>query len=260
MGSPTARPDQFGPIRDTGIGSAWSIMVGEGGGLWHRASMTTVALAISDPDALSRLRGYIERRGFAAGDRLPPERALIDELGLTRGALRRALATLEREGAIWRHVGKGTFVAGAEETAAGLGRTMTPPRMMQARICIEPALAREAALHATARDMAEMGRVLDRAEAAGSWPDYEAQDDAFHRAVAEACDNALLVALFDELNTVRRAVAWGAVARRSARPPADHTSHAEHRRIIAAIAGRDAEEASVAMRRHLKSVADRLFP
>lgn len=222
--------------------------------------MGALATAIADPDALSRLRGYIERGGLGAGDRLPPERALIDELGLSRGALRRALATLEREGAIWRHVGKGTFVAGADAPGAELGRTMTPPRMMQARLCIEPALAREAALHATARDMAAMGRVLDRAEAAASWPDYEAQDDAFHQAVAAACDNALLAALFDELNAVRRAVTWGAVARRSARPPSDHTSHAEHRRIAAAIAERDAEEAAARMRGHLKSVSDRLFP
>ena len=162
-------------------------------------------------DALERLRALIADGGYAPGDRLPPERELIERLGLGRAALRRALDQLERSGAIWRHVGKGTFIAGSEEATGDIARQMTPMRMMQARLCIEPALAREAAIHATAEAMAGIERILDRSEAAASWAEYEAQDDAFHRAVAEACDNALLVAAFDQLNRVRRAVAWGAV-------------------------------------------------
>ena len=63
---------------------------------------------------------WIPWRGFAAtfsmvaftqGVRLPPERHLTDELGMTRATLRKALGALERDGVIWRHVGKGTFVA-----------------------------------------------------------------------------------------------------------------------------------------------------
>jgi DNA-binding FadR family transcriptional regulator len=108
--------------------------------------------------------------------------------------------------------------------------------------------------------MAGMGRILGRSEAATSLAEYEAQDDAFHRAVAEAGENVLLVALFDQLNGVRRAVAWVAVRRTNAKPPADHSSFGEHRRIAAAIADRDADTAWQAMRGHLKSVSARLFP
>ena len=211
-------------------------------------------------DALERLRELSAEGGYAPGDRLPPERQLIERLGIGRAALRRALDRLERSGAIWRHVGKGTFIAGGEEATGDLARQMTPMRMMQARLCVEPALAREAAVHATAEAMARLDRVIDRSEAAASWVEYEAQDDAFHRTVAEAADNALLVALFDQLNGVRRAVAWGAVTRGNVKPPSDHSSFAEHRRIAAAIADRDADRAWGAMREHLKSVAARLFP
>ncbi len=189
-------------------------------------------------DALERLRALIADGGYAPGDRLPPERELIERLGIGRAALRRALDQLERSGAIWRHVGKGTFIAGSEEATGDIARQMTPMRMMQARLCIEPALAREAAIHATAEAMAGIERILDRSEAAASWAEYEAQDDAFHRAVAEACDNALLVAAFDQLNRVRRAVAWGAVSRKSTKPPADHSSFAEHRDIASAPSAR----------------------
>ncbi len=45
-------------------------------------------------------------------------------------------------------------------------------------------------------------------EEASSWAEYEVQDDLFHRAIAEASDNILLLSLFDQLNQVRRAVAW----------------------------------------------------
>ncbi len=60
-----------------------------------------------------RLRAYIAEGGFEPGMRLPPERELTETLGMTRNALRRALDALEREGALWRHVGKGTFVSSA---------------------------------------------------------------------------------------------------------------------------------------------------
>ena len=211
-------------------------------------------------DALERVRALIAGGGYVPGDRLPPERQLIEELGIGRSTLRRALDQLERSGAIWRHVGKGTFVTGGEEAVGDLARQMTPMRMMQARLCIEPALAREAAVHATAAAMATLERTVERAETAAAWAEYEAQDDAFHRAVAEAADNALLVAVFDQINRVRRAVAWGAVARRSVKPAPEHSSFAEHRRILAAIGARDADAAWQSMRDHLKSVAERLFP
>ena len=87
----------------------------------------------------------------------------------------------------------------------------------------------------------------DRAQAATSWSDYEACDDLFHKAVAEASDNALLVALFDHLNAVRRAVAGASVVRRTERPSEDHSSFAEHHRIAGAIEARDP---AAAPRRH----------
>ncbi|UCH74396.1 MAG: FadR family transcriptional regulator, partial [Rhodospirillales bacterium] len=166
--------------------------------------------------------------------------------------------------AIWRHVGKGTFVANHDgEAGAGslaeLGKQVTPVRMMRARLCIEPAIAREAAINASAEAVIRIKLAKDRAEQATSWADYEAQDDLFHRAVAEASDNILLLALFDQLNQVRRAVAWSSVVRQSARPPREHSSFQEHARIAVAIETRDPAAAQQAMRQHIGSVSARLF-
>jgi DNA-binding FadR family transcriptional regulator len=214
--------------------------------------------------ALACLRAHIRDEHYQPGDRLPPERTLTGTLGVSRGALRKAFEALEREGAIWRHVGKGTFIASADTGPAGtslveIGRQLTPFRMMRARLCIEPAIAREAAVNASAESMARMQAAMDRAAAASTWGEYEAHDDGFHRTIAEAADNLLLLTLFDQLNTVRRAVAWGAVDRASVKPPPDHPSFAEHAAIAAAVARRDRDGAHDAMRAHLRSVSARLF-
>ncbi|MCB2137125.1 MAG: FadR family transcriptional regulator [Rhodobacteraceae bacterium] len=213
--------------------------------------------------AENRLRAYIAEGGYKAGDRLPPERELTARFDMTRATLRKALDTLERDGLIWRHVGKGTFVSAQKPDVGGgfieLGRKLTPFRMMRARLTIEPALAREAAVNASGAAMTRMQVALERAHSASSWRDYEIQDDIFHRSVAEASDNLLLLALFDQLNQVRRAVAWGTVTRETVKPSSSHSSFAEHEAIAAAIAERNPEAAYDAMRLHLRSVSERLF-
>jgi len=214
-------------------------------------------------EAVDRLHAFIAEGGYGPGDRLPPERRLIEMLGLARAALRRALEHLERDGVIWRHVGKGTFVArsqdGGGDALSGIAHQMTPIRMMRARLCIEPAIAREAAVNASGEAIARINGATERARAAASWAEYERQDDLFHRAVAEATDNLLLIALYGNLNRVQRDVAWGSVERRSQRPPANHSSFAEHEAIAAAIRGHEPENAAQAMRQHLQSVSSRLF-
>lgn len=214
-------------------------------------------------EATERLRALIVDGKYTSGDKLPPERQLIDLLGVGRSALRQALDQLERDGTIWRHVGKGTFIASNSivptNLLSGLARQMTPIRMMRARLCIEPAIAREAAVQASGEAISRISGAVERAQAAASWLEYERQDDQLHRAVAEASDNLLLVALYDNLNRVQREVAWGGVTRTSSRPPKDHSSFAEHEAILKGIESRDQDAAYFAMRRHLKSVSARLF-
>lgn len=215
-------------------------------------------------DPVARLRSYITEGGFGLGVKLPPERHLTDELGMTRTTLRKALDVLEKDGLIWRHVGKGTFVSDGNQqqpngASVQLGRQLTPFRMMRARLVIEPSIAREAAFNATGEALLRMRQALDRARAASTWDTYEIEDDCFHRTVAEASDNLLLLSLFDQLNEVRLAVAWGTVERQTVRPSLDHPSFDQHEAIAAAIVGRDPHAAYEAMRSHLRSVSARLF-
>ncbi len=210
------------------------------------------------------LRQLIANGGYGPGDRLPPERELIVRLGISRSTLRKALDALEREGKIWRHVGKGTFIAAQSDlpgtgTLTELSQQVTPVQLMRARLSLEPALAREAAINASEEAVVRLKKARDKAVAAATWDEYEAQDDALHRAVADATGNVLLLSLFDQLNQVRRAVAWNTVVRSSKRPAKDHSSFAEHDALVAAIEARDPTAAHAAMRQHLGSVSSRLF-
>ena len=220
--------------------------------------------AVSREAAVKQLRELIASETYAPGDRLPPERELIVKLGLTRATLRKALETLEDEGRIWRHVGKGTFISSeAEASPVGalqeLARQITPIKMMRARIAIEPAITREAAINASSHALARINDARMKAVNAPTWDEYEEFDDLMHHQIALATDNMLLISLFDQLNQVRRAVAWGSVVRASIRPPEDHPSFAEHDRIAEAIEARDPNAAQEVMRKHLASVASRLF-
>jgi DNA-binding FadR family transcriptional regulator len=213
-------------------------------------------------DAVGALQALIDEGGYKPGDRLPAERELIQSLGMSRTLLRKALEVLEFRGLIWRHVGKGTFVAAgntSSPTITDLSNRTSPVHMMRARLSLEPALAREAAINASDEAVRRLEQARMSAESATSWDRYEKQDDAFHRSVAEATDNVLLLALFDQLNQVRRAVAWNNVVRSTERPPADHLSFEEHQVITEAIASRDPASAYAAMRAHLGSVSARLF-
>ena len=215
-------------------------------------------------DTVSALRALIKDGRYRPGDRLPSERDLIGRLGISRSSLRKAFDALEREGSIWRHVGKGTFVAsqGMQDGNGWLPdliEKVTPVKLVRARLSIEPAIAREAAINASEESVARIRNSRDLTINAATWDEYEVQDDLFHRALAQASENVLLLSLFDQLNAVRRGVAWNTVVRTSIRPPEKHSSFAEHDQIVSAIEARNPTAAHSAMRAHIGSVSDRLF-
>lgn len=211
---------------------------------------------------LVQLRAWLTRQDLAPGMRLPPERELSEILGVSRGELRKALAALEAEGQLWRHVGKGTFVGSRRMevmSLADIDRITNPAEVMRTRLLIEPMIAREAALNATPVHLEALRACVVRTRAATSWRHYETADNELHRLVAEATGNRLLLALFDALNAVRRAVVWGMLRSGNQKPPPDHHSFAEHDAIIAAIERRDMDGASRAMHLHLRAVQQKLI-
>jgi DNA-binding FadR family transcriptional regulator len=214
-------------------------------------------------DLAQRLRTLIDNAGYRHNDRVPPERELCERLGTTRNQLRKALAELEAQGRIWRHVGRGTFVGSRPvlnlKDVTYLRDQIKPGQVVAVRFTIEPELCRLAALHASKSDRDQMRLCADRCRTAEDWRTYEAWDNNLHHAIARATHNQLFLYFFETLNSVRRSIVWGQ-PRATLKPASDYSSFAEHDAIVSAIAARDADLAASWMVVHLRSVYSRVLP
>jgi DNA-binding FadR family transcriptional regulator len=199
-----------------------------------------------------RLRRRIMDGRYAMHARLPAERDLADELQVSRMTLRKALAVLEAEGRIWRHVGQGTFVgsnAPAGVRSALLGQMYAAPQeLLDACIVLEPAVAAQAAMSAHAADIEKMRSCLAKREAAVEPLLYELWDLALHRAIAEATHNPILVSLVKELNALKQTPEWKAHRGNTMTGARHRESKTFHRNIVQAIADRDPQRAYESMR------------
>lgn len=214
-------------------------------------------------EVVEQVKRFIAEQRLGHYQRLPPERQLCRQFGISRSSLRKALAEMEADGLIWRHVGRGTFTGSRPvhnlDDVAFLGKLANPVQMLDARLAIEPQLAQLAALYGTPADFEALHACNQRCRAAEDWRSYEAWDNNFHHAIAKATHNKVLLYLFDTLNIVRRSIVWGQL-RPNKGPASDHFSFDQHDAIHAAIAKRDATMAAASMRRHLRTVGERAAP
>ncbi len=194
--------------------------------------------------------------------KLPPERVLAEQLGISRTELRKALLVLEVEGVLKRKVGSGTYLVrlpgrrGNDSVTlriADLAERTGPQEAMMARLAIEPELARMAALNATQRQIRELRGLATSIRGASSWQAYEEQDSRFHDLIAEASGNSLLHEVHKVVNGVRLVVVWRRLDTSESGPPADYHSFDEHDDIVSALEAQKAAAAHDAMRRHLAS-------
>jgi DNA-binding FadR family transcriptional regulator len=208
---------------------------------------------------LTLLQAYLASTPLPDSGRLPPERELAEALGVSRAELRKALALLEAEGQLWRHVGKGTFLGARPLAAIGdvalLAHQAGAGGTLQARLVLEPQLAALAARHAMPPQLQAMQAAMEASRRPGlSWRGYEGQDARLHREIAAAAGNPLLLHLFDQLAAIRRVLTWNRPRQQPEGPPAGHPSFAEHEGIVAAITAGDAVAAEQRMHDHIAAV------
>ncbi|MDK4735160.1 FCD domain-containing protein [Rhizobium sp. CNPSo 3490] len=206
------------------------------------------------------LKDFIEAEGLEPGDRLPPERDLALKLGLPRTALRRMLSSLEKEGRLIRHVGRGTFIAGSGVGSSALRRPASsdgdtlrtyPAEVFEARLIIEPKIAALAALRATRQEVEEMQKSIARGNASESLSEFEKWDAVFHRIIVQAARNGLLASLYEGIHAVRAGNLWGKMKEQSLTSERMTAYIVSHQAILDAIKDRDSREAERNMYDHI---------
>lgn len=193
------------------------------------------------------------------GGKLPTERELASRFALPRNTVRKTLAQLEAEGAITRHVGRGTFLADAGGFPADSIAHTSPAELMEARLRLEPAMLELIVVNATPADFERMETCLDRAERGASLDDFEVWDAALHQALAAATHNRFMIRVFDMATAVRHQTEWGKLKDRVVTPERRITYQQEHRAIVEALRARDADAARAAMLTHLQHARRNLF-
>ena len=204
---------------------------------------------------LEQLRRSIEQGHFAPGDKLPPERDLARQLGVSRTTLREAVRVLEGERAVdVRRGSSGGIVV--------LQRASRPARMraqlkefdeiIDFRLAVEPMAARLAAARRTRADTAALTRALARLDelaahgAEGRFGEWLRADSDYHVLIGRIARNGLLlraieagrVGMFNPVGAV-----WGRL---------EEAAHAQHSEILDAIATGDEARAAGAMTTHIE--------
>lgn len=229
----------------------------------------TTAAADELPDAsgagaaaiATRLREAILGGRYGHGERLPAERDLTKHFGAARSTVREALRRLEETGLVARRAGSGTFVnhrAGPGED--DIADHTSPIELIDVRLAIEPDIARMAVINATARDLERLEAALGECEAAnGDREAFSQGDERFHRALAEATRNPLMIWLYGKINDVRGHAQWSEMKGKILTRSRIDEYNLQHRKLFEAIRGRDMDAAVQTIERHLEEAREDLL-
>lgn len=227
-------------------------------------------MRLSDKVA-EKLLALIQQKGLEVGDRLPAERNLAVELGVSRPSLREAIQKLASQGILVSRRGDGTYIQGVA-SAGWLENAIHPLAdllsidpsyrydILETRQALEGSTAYLAAQRATAQDKVRVRQFFDvmmQYQNKGSYELAARADAQFHLAIAEASHNVVLLqvmrSLFDvvlsSVATNRQTMLTGEQG------PVGDTLAQQHETLLVCIEKGDAEGARVAIVEHLGYVS-----
>ncbi len=209
------------------------------------------------------VRGLISRQALRPGSRLPPERELAVQIGVSRPTVRAGLRALAAMGIVIARHGAGTFIAETprleSEPLSFLAALhgFRREEIFEARRILEVSAAGLAAERATSEQMAAIADVVADQYASLSDPQaFLVHDIRFHRAVAAASGNPIVASLVEMVSALFYDERSKTAARATGQ---NHQEAAErHRQIYKAIRARKADRARTLMNEHLQSASAHL--
>jgi DNA-binding FadR family transcriptional regulator len=199
--------------------------------------------------------------GLVPGDRLPPQSALIEEYDVSLGTLREALSLLENQGVIRMKTGPGggPVVAAIDSRpiAMNMGLLLQRSRstfrqVVEARLELEPVIARVAARRIGPRDLSLLEASLERSsDSSGGAGAFVPHASGFHQIVAAATENPIFIATAQSLHRLTTPL--------NAFLPYDDERHREvqhaHEELLAAMRSHDGQLAQDVMTRDIEEFA-----
>lgn len=206
----------------------------------------------------------IVQQGLQAGSLFGTEAELLEQFQVSRPTLREGLRILEMQGVLTMRPGpKGGIIVtrpSVDVLAHSLSvllsiNNISFASVLQARLAIEPVLVRDAALHGTEEDFAQMQASIDRLEAAGTDAQgIYTENRTFHNLIAHAAHNQVLEVFW---STIRILASGEGSGLRYSETNRQHII-ASHRAILAALKARDANLAETLVIDHLRELEDLL--
>lgn len=206
-------------------------------------------------DIAALIRRDIANGTYHRHDRLPASRTLAEEYGVARNTLRDALGQLETEGLLETRPGSGTYVTyHRDEASAAAIANASPLELVDARFALEPHICRLCVLNGRREDFDRLDELCTRMEASVNDPEAFAEADTeYHRTLAEATRNALLIWIIRQINRVRSMEEWTRMRSATLGPEIITTYNTQHRQVLNAIRSREPERAATLMKEHLET-------
>jgi len=207
-----------------------------------------------------QIRNVIDQGSFVPGTRLPPERELAQQLGVSRPSLREALLALEIEGRVEVRMGSGVYVcavpSGGSTEPLVLGDS--PSELMQARSVLEGSIINLALARVTKPGLDKLKTWLDvmRQDVRRGHSPVDA-DRGFHVAIAEMTGNSVLARMVGELFDGRHGLISARLTDRTESARTWAAALREHEAIYQAFEARDPQEAVASMFWHLTASRER---
>jgi GntR family transcriptional repressor for pyruvate dehydrogenase complex len=207
---------------------------------------------------VEQLQDLILGKHLRSGNRLPGERELCEQFGVSRTVIREATKVLAQRGLLMIEPGRGTFVTLPAErdvarSIAFFIRAHDVPfsNLVEVRRALEPEIAELAAGRVTEAHLQRLQECIDVMERSLADPEaYVAADQDFHSALAEATGNDIFVAITGAI------IGFAQSARRLmfVVPEAPTRGQQYHRALLACLGSGDAAGARNAMLQHLAQV------
>ena len=219
-------------------------------------------IARSPEQVVSHVRGLIDRGKLRPGDRLPAERDLAVQLGVSRPTVRAGLRALAAMGVVRSKHGSGTYIQDGPPTLGSEPLSFlaalhgfTRDEMYEARRILEVGAAGVAAKRARPEHLATLADEVANLFASMDDPQgFLVHDINFHRAVAAATGNPIVAAVVEMISALyyerRRQTAERATDRNL------HDAAQMHRRIYQAIRAGDPDLARATMNEHLRQASE----